>query len=167
MIDHIRRALCIASILIAFSAFLPAQPDGPPPGPPPDFQPDAPSLPTVDSDLKKLTKLLSLTADQQAQVKSILTDERARMQSALHESDSADASGPESGQAARAAFKSIRDEANAKIAALLTADQATKFATWQKKQDKAAAQNRDDMPPPPPDGNGPPPGMGGGPPPGP
>lgn len=164
-----RRAALAASILMALSSFLHAQPDGGPGGgpsgggpgggPPGDFGMDSPSLLNVNNDLKKLTKLLSLTTDQQTQVKAILTDERTQMQATIKKAESADRSdGPGPGSL-WIAVTSIRQGANSKIAALLNGDQAQKFAAWQKKQEKEEMESGPDGGPPP-DGGGPPPGGG-------
>jgi Spy/CpxP family protein refolding chaperone len=178
--SSIRKAALLASLLIGFGAVLYAQPDmgsGPPPGVPPgDFQPDLPSAPRADAQLKKLTHLFSLTSSQQDRVKAVLVDQQTQIETVLQKvkaatsakpSDSgSEAAGPEAFLAARAEIDSIRNAANSKIAAVLSSDQARRFADWVKRQ-----QSDDDlgeMPPPPPDGGGPPDGGagpgGGGPP---
>jgi len=171
------RALTLASLAAVSCAALQAQSDGPPPGPPPgDMQDGQQQGPGVDRQLKHLTKLLTLTTDQQPQVKTILTDERQQMKALFDQTRSASTSGdsggppsPESMKAQRTQMSLIRDAANAKISALLTDEQKAKFTAWVDKQKQREAQQGDDMPPPPPDGGAPPDGGGpggGGPPPG-
>jgi hypothetical protein len=126
---------------------------------------EAPSLPNVSSDLKKLTKLLALSTAQQEDVKAILTDQRAQLQAAIKKAEKAqpaDQSGPPGGSLWES-FRSIRQDTNSRIEALLSSDQAEKFTAWQKKQQKDEMHMGPGGPPP--DGGGPPPG-GGGPPPG-
>jgi Spy/CpxP family protein refolding chaperone len=62
-------------------------------------------------------------------------------------------------EAVRAAIKAIHDDTQSKIAAVLTDDQKTKFAAWEKQRAEAIErQENNDAPPPPPDGAGGPPG---------
>ncbi|MDR3741459.1 MAG: Spy/CpxP family protein refolding chaperone [Terracidiphilus sp.] len=168
--------LALTGIFAVAGAMLHAQ-DGPPPGPPPsDMQEGQQQGPGVDRQLKRLTKLLTLTEDQQAQVKVILTEEHQQMKALFDQSraaqkssqtdSSADAGGPpspETMKAQREQMELIRDAANAKISALLTDTQNAKFTSWLDQQKKREARQGDDMPPPPPDGGGGPPPDGGGP----
>lgn len=177
-----RRFLFTALLLGSAASLLSAQPDGGF-GPPPDGGPGGPDGmdassqrgSNVDKELKKLTKQLSLSADQQSQIKIILTDRNKQIgefmrangpkrdKDAAQSSDSsaqtAQASPDEMFEKMHTAVKSIRGEANTKIAAQLTPDQATKFDTLVKQQEKAEEQAGPMGPPP--DGGGP-----GGPPPG-
>lgn len=172
-----RRFAPVFGLSIACCTVAWAQPDGPG-GPPPDGGPPPGEMqqrgPNVERQLKQLTQLLTLTADQQTQVKAILTDQRQQIealfkpaaQSGKTASDNEfQPPSREAMEAARTAMKVIRADSQAKIAALLTDDQKTKFAAWEKKRAKASAQqDNDGMPPPPPDGEGgPPPDGGGGP----
>lgn len=166
------RALALAALAAVSCAALHAQSDGPPPGgPPPGDMQDGPQQgPGVDRQLKRLTKLLALTTDQQAQVKVVLTDEHQQIKalfdqarSAGNSSDNDGPPSPETMKAQRTQMNLIRDAANAKISALLSDEQKAKFTAWLDKQKQREAQQGDDMPPPPPDGGGP---GGGGPPPG-
>jgi len=179
MILLARRTLPLLAMLLALCGSAVAQqdtPGGPPPDgtPPGEFQPQQHGT-SVDRELRQLTQLLALTADQQSQIKDILTDRHARIEALFKpaSSSAADAKSdaapqppdPDQMQATRAAAKSIRQAAQERIAALLTADQAAKFAAWSKKRARSQAQQEsEDMPPPPPDGEGgPPPDGGGGP----
>jgi Spy/CpxP family protein refolding chaperone len=166
-----RRTLPFLSLLIACSLTASAQPDGPPPGGPPPAAMQANRGPSVERELKQLTQLLTLTVDQQTQVKAILADRHQQVealfkarQSAQSDADSVPPQPPSQDEmkALRDAMKSIRDASHNKIAALLNADQKTRFAAWQKKSDRSTQQQaEDEMPPPPPDGEGPPDGGGG------
>lgn len=181
-LSRLGQALLIAVLLMPGASLLGAQsPDSmspPPGGPPPgEFQPEQPHAPSVQRELKRLTRLLALTDDQQAQVKTILTAQQQQIKDLLQKAQSGTSGDGSTAQqssasnqieALRAQVKSIRAAANDKIAALLTGDQSTKFAAWEKRQEKRAEaeqQNQDEMPPPPPPGDqGPPPDGGGGPP---
>jgi protein CpxP len=142
----IKRGLLIAAFLVAIplvgSPALQAQNDAPPAGP--NHQRGGP-----ERELQHLTQMLSLTADQQSQVKTLLTEQRQKME-ALRNSNS-----EASGQGApprREQMESIRNETDTKITALLNDDQKTKFAAWQQER-KARMQQRQgpggDNPPPP------------------
>jgi Spy/CpxP family protein refolding chaperone len=177
MILLARRTLPLLAMLLALCGSVGAQPDGPggppPDGPPPGaFQPQQHG-PSVDRELKQLTQLLALTAGQQSQVKDILTEQHARIEALFKPASStaADAKNdappqppdPDRMEAIRAAAKSIREAAQERIKALLSADQAVKFAAYAKKRARSQAQQEsEDMPPPPPDGEGGPPPDGGG-----
>ena len=119
----------------------------------------------MERELKHLTQLLTLTDAQQAKVKAVLTEQKQQID-ALRGSTA----NTESGQPAhpsREQRESIRDAANAKIAALLTEAQKVKFQAWQEKR-KQAMERRSredgDAPPQPPDGGQGGPLPGGGPP---
>jgi len=176
-----RRSVPVFGLSIACCCVAWAQPDGPG-GPPPDGGPPPGEMqqqqrgPGVEHQLKRLTELLTLTAEQQTQVKAILTDQHHQME-ALFKPASGSSGKASSGSAAaedqppsreameamRGAMKAIHADTQAKIAALLTDDQKTKFAVWEQKRAKASArQESDEMPPPPPDGEGAPPPDGGG-----
>lgn len=78
----------------------------------------------IERQLSELTQVLSLTPDQQAQVKTLLEERRAKMQ-ALRESGTQ----PTFDQVA-----AIRQDTNAKINALLNDDQKAKFAAWRQQR---------------------------------
>lgn len=166
-----RRIMPLAGLSLACCCAALAQPDGPggppPDGPPPGQEQQHPRGPSVERELKQLTQLLTLTADQQTQVKGLLTDQHQQIEALLKPAAASEDQPPsrEAMEAGRTAIKAIHADTNAKIAALLTDDQKTKFAAWEKKRAKASAQHEnDDAPPPPPDGEGgPPPDGGGGP----
>jgi protein CpxP len=131
-------------------------PDGPPDGPPPG---NAERTPGPDREFRMLTRLLTLTTDQQKGVKTLL-EQQAQQMKALRNKTPADPStgqAPETPQAQMAQVDQIRDETNTKIAALLDDTQKPTFAEWVQKR-KAAMEHRRSQdgnpPPPPPDGPG-------------
>lgn len=143
-------------------------PDGPPPGPPPDDGGGPPSMtdqmPGPQRELKMLTRILSLTTDQQTGVKMILEQQVAQMRALRAKSQSSsseESNTPEARQARMTQAEQIRDESDTKISALLNDSQKKTFADWVAKR-KAAMERRqqgegDGPPPPPPDGGGGPP----------
>ena len=166
-----RLGLAVAAALLATVAL--AQQDGgfgPPQGPPPDGmgQQQGQRGPSVERELKQLSKQLSLTADQQTAVKTVLTDRNQKIGALMQSmrpaqgsgqqatSDDSQRPGPEQFEQMRTQMKALREEANSKIATLLTADQATKFQALLKQR---SLHGEDDAMPAPPDGD-----MGGGPP---
>jgi hypothetical protein len=125
---------------------------------------EMPQITKVDHDLKQLDKLLALTADQQAQVKNILTDQNQKIEDLVRQfkaeqKKQADEqkSKPASNQKqngippgnlsdprilenARAILKNIRSEAQTKIVAQLTDSQKTAYDAWKAKRAKSEAQ---------------------------
>ena len=80
-----------------------------------------------DQQLAHMTKKLKLTSDQQSQIKPILDDRQQQMM-ALHQDSSM------SRQDKMAKMKSIHDDSNAKIEAILTDQQKPQFEAMQAKQ---------------------------------
>jgi len=78
----------------------------------------------VEQQLSELTQALTLTVDQQAQVKALLEARRAKME-ALR-------AGGE--QPSREQMMAARQETNDKIRALLNDDQKIKFAAWEQQR---------------------------------
>jgi len=159
--------LAVASVLLGLCSFAAyaqsGEPDGPPPGPPPGGEH---RMPGPDRELKMLTKLLTLTADQQTGVKALLEQQATEMKAlrakAQSESNqSSDSSSTESPQARMAQMEQIHDETNTKIAALLTDSQKKIFEEWLEKRKAEMEQRRSQggEPPAPPDGGGPPPNL--------
>jgi len=151
----VRRGLLMAGILAASCGMLSAQSpqaDGPPPG---GMQPGGMhGRGGPERQLEMLTHVLSLTADQQTQVKALLTEQRQKMEELRKSSsagtDAATAGGPPN----RAAMETIHNDTDTKITALLNDEQKTKFAALQAER-KARMQQRGaggDGPPPPPPG---------------
>jgi len=139
-----RRAV-MAAVLLAGSCALWAQadqPPGPPPGPP-DGQMRGRG-PNAERELAQLTDAVSLTPDQQTQVKALLEERHGKMQ-ALRSSGN-----PPS----REQMQAVRKETDAKISALLNNEQKAKFAAWQEqnRQRRGPSGPGGDqaLPPPPP-----------------
>jgi Spy/CpxP family protein refolding chaperone len=125
---------------------------------------EMPQITKVDHELKQLDKLLALTADQQAQVKDILTGQNQKIEELIRQfkaeqKKQADAqkAKPASSQKlngiapgnmpdpwlmenARATLKNIRSEAQTKIVAQLTDSQKTAYDAWKAKHAKSEAQ---------------------------
>jgi len=131
-----RRTLLLAGLMVAGSCALWAQADpqaAPPPGEMRHRGPDA------ERELAQLTQALSLTGDQQAQVKTILAERRQKME-ALRSSDA---------QPTREQMESVRKDSDAKISALLNDDQKAKFTAWQQQRMERRRGPGGDQPPPP------------------
>ncbi len=148
--------------LCSYAAF--AQQDAPPPGPPPDGPGGPPPGQSErgfnpDRELQMLTRSLSLTADQQTGVKTLLDQQATQMKAlrAKSQSESADNAGPDQRQARRAQAEQIRDETDTKISALLDETQKPKFTKLIERRKARMAQRGPgdgNGPPPPPDGGG-------------
>jgi Spy/CpxP family protein refolding chaperone len=92
--------------------------------------------------LGQLTQTLSLTPDQQTQVKALLQERRGKME-ALRSSGT---------QPTREQMEGIRKDIDAKISALLNDDQKAKFAAWQQQRMQNRRGPGGDAPSPPPPG---------------
>jgi protein CpxP len=126
------RGLLMAAILVVSCGALLAQNDAP------SAAPMHQRGGNPERELQQLTRALSLTADQQTQVKALLTEQRQKMEALRNSSSDA------SSQAApsrREQMESVRNETDTKITALLNDDQKTKFAAWQQ-QRKARMEQR-------------------------
>jgi protein CpxP len=84
---------------------------------------------TTDEQLQHLTRALTLTTDQQAQVKPILEDRRQQMMQ-IHQDQSA------SHEDKMAKMKTLDQESHAKIAALLNDQQKAKFQKMMDRQEE-------------------------------
>lgn len=131
----VKRTLLLASVLVISCCALTAQSDAPPP-PPGQMQ----GRGGPERQLQQLTERLSLTADQQSQVKGLLAEQRQKME-ALR--DSSQGAPPD-----RAQMEAIRNDTDTKINALLNDDQKAKFAAWQ--QERKARMGRRQGPEQPP-----------------
>jgi periplasmic protein CpxP/Spy len=128
-----RRTLLLAGVLLVSCCALWAQNDSPPAG---QMHRRGGN---PERELQKLTQVLSLTADQQTQVKTLLAEQRQKME-ALRNSG-----GDASSQAAppsREQMAAIRQDTDTRIAALLNDDQKTKFAAWQQQRKEAMEHRR-------------------------
>jgi len=148
-------------------------PDSPPP-PPPDSTPNAQSGPPTgemgrgrgpEEQLKNLTRVLTLTEDQQKGVRAVLEQQATQMRALRAKSlaEGANNDTPEARQARMTQMNQIRDESNTKIAALLDDNQKKTFADWEQRRKAAMdrrqsrGQSRDGQPPSPPPNDGTPP----------
>jgi periplasmic protein CpxP/Spy len=88
-----------------------------------------------DRQLVRLTRELNLTDDQQSQIKPLLVDRAQRMQ-ALFQDQSL------SQDDRRAQSKAIRDDADAKILAVLNDDQKQKYAAMQQRMHRRGGEGQ-------------------------
>jgi len=149
----------IALLSLSSCAVWAQAPDGPPPGPPPDQPGQMERGPNPERQLKMLTKLLTLTPDQQTGVKSVLEQSATEMK-ALRAKQDAASQGSESRESRRALMeqgRQIREETNTKINALLDDNQKKTFADWNEKREErmrnrhnGGDQGSEPPPPPPP-----------------
>ncbi|MGD0731421.1 MAG: hypothetical protein ABR956_09150 [Terracidiphilus sp.] len=116
-----RRTLLMASVLVASCCAIWAQADGAPP-----TGQMHPRGGNPGRELNDLTRVLALTEEQQAQVKTVLLERRQKME-ALRASNA---------QPSREQMQGIRREGDAKIAELLNEDQKAKFAAWQQQHEQ-------------------------------
>jgi Spy/CpxP family protein refolding chaperone len=140
-----RRGLLFAGILFATCGALWAQNDAPPAG-------QMHGRGNPERELQHLTQVLSLTPDQQTQVKGLLAAQRQTMEELRKASGGTDAA--TQGPPPRQQMEAIRNDTDTKINALLNDDQKTKFAAWQAER-KARMEHRggpDGAAPPPPPG---------------
>ncbi len=91
-------------------------------GGPPHRMPMSP-----DQRLQHMTKMLNLTADQQAKIKPVLESESQQME-ALHQDTSL------SQQDRHSKMQSIRETSDSQIKSILTADQQAKWAQMQSRR---------------------------------
>lgn len=144
--------------LCTYAAY--GQADAPPP--PPDGQNGPPPMQSEraqgpERELKNLTRILSLTAEQQASIKPLLEQQTTEMRAVRAKADGAGTGNPtpESRASMRAQAEQIREATDTKISALLDDTQKPKFTQWveRRKAEMARRQSRGgDTPPPPPAG---------------
>jgi protein CpxP len=111
--------------------------------------------PNMERQLDQLTRVLSLSPDQQTQVKAVLTEQRAKMEAMRRSANGGDAAA-QGGPPNREQMDAMRAETDTRITALLNDEQKTKYAAWQQ-QRKERMERRggggDGPPPAPPSGN--------------
>ena len=95
----------------------------------------------VERQVKHLTRMLSLTPDQQTQVKTILAEQRQQMEQ-LRSSAQQNGQTGQAAQPDREQFRSIRQDTNSKIEALLNDDQKTMFEAWIQQRQQRMQQRR-------------------------
>jgi Spy/CpxP family protein refolding chaperone len=106
----------------------------------------------VDSELQKITELLTLTEDQKASMKAVLLEYNQKMDDVFRKylGNLEDPEQPPQESTRRAmhdAFKSVHVATYAKIDGILNRDQRARFAAW-KREHQRSLGHRDDMPPP-------------------
>jgi Spy/CpxP family protein refolding chaperone len=135
-----RRTL-MAAILLAGSCAAWAQADQPPGPPQGEMRGRGPN---AEREISQLTVVLSLTPEQQTQVKALLQERRSKVE-ALRSGET-----PPS----REQMEVIRKDTDNKISALLNDDQKPKFAAWQQRRMQGrrgpGGPGGDQAPPPPP-----------------
>jgi len=140
-----KRTLLLAGVFAVACCALWAQNDTPPAGQMRQrgFNPDR--------EVQQLTRVLSLTADQQTQVKSLLVEQRQKME-ALRKSGSSDDASSQAAPPSREQMEAIRNDTDTKITALLNDDQKAKFAAWQQERKERMQQRQgqggENSPPP-------------------
>lgn len=135
-----RRAV-LAAVLLAGSCALWAQADQPPA--PPNGPPQGEMRgrgPDTERELGQLTERLSLTPDQQTQIKALLKERHSKVE-ALRAGEN---------RPSREQMQELRKDTDAKISALLNDDQKTKFAALQQQRMEHRGGPGGDQPPPPP-----------------
>lgn len=116
----------LLSIGMAGAAF--AQDNAAPPdqGPPPTQDGHGPRRMDPDQQLKRMTKQLDLTADQQTQIKPILVSRDQQIQQLFQDQSAAPAD-------RRGKMKAIQDDSRAKIEAVLNDTQKQKYAQMEQR----------------------------------
>jgi len=135
-----RRAV-LAAVLLAGSCALWAQPPAPPTGPPQGEMRGR--GPDTERELGQLTYHLSLTPDQQTQIKALLKERHSKVE-ALRSGEN---------RPSREQMQALRKDTDTKIAALLNDDQKIKFAALQQERmehRRGPGGPGGDQPPPPP-----------------
>jgi Spy/CpxP family protein refolding chaperone len=136
-------------LAIGTTAIAVAQDPPPPPldqnqaGPPPDGPRGRGMRMDPDRQLARLTRELSLTADQQSQIKPLLFDRQQKMQALFQDQSGA----PED---RRTKMRTIAEGTNNSIKAVLNDDQKQKFDAMQQRMRRNGPGG-----PPPPDGSAP------------
>ena len=136
-----RRALMLAGVLFAGCCALWAQSEpqsNPPAGGPGVYHHGGERGP--EHELRELTHVLTLSSEQQTQVKTLLTERQQQMDQ-MRSQQSNGASG-ETAQPNREKFQAIRQDTDTKINALLSDDQKTKFAAWQQQRKQRMQHHR-------------------------
>ena len=146
------RTLILAGILAASCGALVAQNEAPPDGPPPGGAMRGRG-PNLEHQLQMLTERLSLTSEQQTQVKAVLTEQRQKMEELRKSTAGSDASAsttPAGGPPNRAQMEAIRNDTDTRISALLNDEQKPKYAAMVQERNERMAHRGGDGPPPPP-----------------
>jgi Spy/CpxP family protein refolding chaperone len=150
-----RRGLLLAGVLALGACAVMAQNDGPPPGPGgPGGGPRGRGF-DPQRQVEMLTHRLNLSADQQTQVKAVLTEQRQKMEALRSAAPAANADTSDAAPTRRQQMEAIRTDTDAKITALLNDDQKARYAAMLQERKERMEQRGGGAPPPPP----PPPGV--------
>jgi Spy/CpxP family protein refolding chaperone len=125
-----RRALLLSSVLLVGCFALFAQQDAPPATTAP---PEHRRGPGVERELNELTRVLTLTEEQRAQVKTLLAERRQQME-ALRNGTAEGANTSQQPRPTREQMDAIHEATSTKITALLNEDQKPKFAAWEQQR---------------------------------
>lgn len=115
--------------------------EGPPPG---EHRMHRGGMPNPDEQVKRLTKELKLSSDQQAKLKQIFADQEKNRQ---QDRESMQNMSPED---RRAKFEQTRQEMDSRIEAILTDSQKQKFTEMRSKMRQHGPHGEGQQPPPPP-----------------
>jgi Spy/CpxP family protein refolding chaperone len=97
-----------------------------------------------------LTQRLNLTADQQTQVKAVLTEQRQKMEALRNAAPADSADSSQATPNRRQQMEAIRTDTDTKITALLNDDQKAKYAAMVQKRNQRMEEHGGAPPPPPP-----------------
>ena len=166
---HWRLAAGTALLALCAGIAYAQAPDSPPPSPGTQSGPPSGEMGRgrggPEEQLKNLTRILTLTEDQQKGVRAVLEQQATQMRAlrAKSQAEGANNDTPEARQARMTQMNQIRDESNTKIAALLDDNQKKTFADWEQRRKagmerrQSRGQSRDGQPPSPPPNDGAPP----------
>jgi periplasmic protein CpxP/Spy len=153
-----RRATLLAAVFLAACCAAWAQSDASPAppagGPPPGGM--YRHGPGIERQLRELTRVLSLSTEQQTQVKALLESEHTQMEELRRQTEAAtDQTAPPT-PPDREKMLAIHQATDTKITALLNEEQKTKFAAWQQERQQRMMRRGvpDGTAPPAPDGSG-------------
>ena len=159
-------ALCVPAAMLAQNGAAPppppdnsgmgAQQGAPPPPPPPGaMQGRHHRMPSPKKQLKRLTRRLNLTPDQQQQILPILQDQHRKMKGIWNDSSL-------SPQQRREQMRTAMMDTHQKVNAILTPEQRQQMKQMmQQRRDRMRQRRMDQGAPPSPDGAGAPPPPGG------
>ena len=145
-----RCGLLLAGVLALGTCAAMAQNDGPPPGQggPGGGQRGRGFDP--QRQVEMLTQRLNLTADQQTQVKAVLTEQRQKMEALRNAAPADSADSSQATPNRRQQMEAIRTDTDTKITALLNDDQKAKYAAMVQKRNQRMEEHGGAPPPPPP-----------------
>lgn len=133
-----KKQVCLltASALIAIGAAMAAPQDQPAASPSPGNAQTSHRHMDPDRQVKMLTKKLNLTADQQTQIRSVLTDRQQQFESIRNDSSLAP-------KDRREKMHSLREDSEAKIRAVLTDTQKQTYDQMQEQMHQRMQRHRD------------------------